>query len=462
MTPPRRRDDLPRDARLDRLLERLRQKQPAPGAAAGMLAVPSAGDELAGEVSFLFVDLDEIERERADAARGGAIRGDRGRADGSPRAQAPPGPGARGRRATGGGGDRRAARHENKARSQRCSPRLIVTQRGSVHVPAERMPALGCGDRGAIAGGCALKPAWTAGVTRARLLLEPPHRPRTGEHGRRLPIPGRRPGGAGRQRLRRARPGRSGSRGGGAWRRRARCSGTFGSSPAGFPRPVPRWCGRSPGGSSWLTSTLAWPRSPATAASRRRSRSARSRRRGAPPSRRARSRSWPTPLAGSAWALPRAHSPAELAIGLRVAWGRRVAESAPEAADWVAGAVALLAARELLVAQSSAHAEQLRRYPGIDDRALSAAHARRACAARWALGPVGRSARSPSRTSSGEPSSAWWDRVEEDSRLLLRRVGRRGGRARGGRAAGGRRPAHRSRAPVGSAGSGSAVSGAAR
>jgi len=38
--------------------------RPPPGAAAGMLAVPSAGDELASEVAFLFGDLDEIERHR--------------------------------------------------------------------------------------------------------------------------------------------------------------------------------------------------------------------------------------------------------------------------------------------------------------------------------------------------------------------------------------------------------------
>jgi hypothetical protein len=50
---------------LNGLLERLRQNRLAPGAAAGVLAAPSAGDELTGEVAFLFVDLDEIERERA-------------------------------------------------------------------------------------------------------------------------------------------------------------------------------------------------------------------------------------------------------------------------------------------------------------------------------------------------------------------------------------------------------------
>jgi len=46
---------------LSPLLERLRRIQPPPGAAAGVVAVPSAGDELSGEVAFLFGPLDEIE-----------------------------------------------------------------------------------------------------------------------------------------------------------------------------------------------------------------------------------------------------------------------------------------------------------------------------------------------------------------------------------------------------------------
>ena len=51
--------------------------QPPPGRAAGALAVPSAGDELAGEVSFLFSDLDELEDQRQTlliAARSDAAR----------------------------------------------------------------------------------------------------------------------------------------------------------------------------------------------------------------------------------------------------------------------------------------------------------------------------------------------------------------------------------------------------
>jgi vacuolar-type H+-ATPase subunit H len=62
------------------LLERLRRLRLPPGAAAGMLAVPSAGDELVVEVAFLFGDLDEIERHRETlvaAARSDATRVER-------------------------------------------------------------------------------------------------------------------------------------------------------------------------------------------------------------------------------------------------------------------------------------------------------------------------------------------------------------------------------------------------
>jgi vacuolar-type H+-ATPase subunit H len=48
---------------LSQLLERLRRGRPPPGAAAGAVAVPSAGDELSGEVGFLLPQLDEIERQ---------------------------------------------------------------------------------------------------------------------------------------------------------------------------------------------------------------------------------------------------------------------------------------------------------------------------------------------------------------------------------------------------------------
>ena len=61
---------------LSQLLERLRRVRLPPGAAATVVAVPSAGDGLLGEVAFLFDHLDEIEQEgelllsaaRSDAA----------------------------------------------------------------------------------------------------------------------------------------------------------------------------------------------------------------------------------------------------------------------------------------------------------------------------------------------------------------------------------------------------------
>ncbi|HSC02237.1 MAG TPA: hypothetical protein VLC49_02930 [Solirubrobacteraceae bacterium] len=46
------------------LLDRLRGARLPPGTAASALAVPSAGDELTGEVTFLFGDLDAIARRR--------------------------------------------------------------------------------------------------------------------------------------------------------------------------------------------------------------------------------------------------------------------------------------------------------------------------------------------------------------------------------------------------------------
>lgn len=49
--------------------------RPPPGAAAGAVAVPAAGEELVGEVAFLFAPLDELERRSdliIDAARAAA------------------------------------------------------------------------------------------------------------------------------------------------------------------------------------------------------------------------------------------------------------------------------------------------------------------------------------------------------------------------------------------------------
>jgi hypothetical protein len=121
----------------------------------------------------------------------------------------------------------------------------------------------------------------------------------------------------------------------------------------------------------------------------------------------------------STWGALDGRSPAELALGLRVAWARRIWELAPGAADWVAGASALLAARELFVAGSREHAAQLRRLPTIDEAALAGGtwHELRstlAPSASWALSGV----EEPSELWRAE--LAWWGRVERDSTALLR------------------------------------------
>ena len=312
---------------------------------------------------------------------------------------------------------------ERRAREQqRALAMLAEANRDAAQIGArarERIPVLGTEIVAATAGGCLVKPAWTAGVTRARLLLSRRIGPGLAStvsgspsladglaalagsaYGERVQ--------AG-QDLAAAERGVAGTL---LWHLRV-LAGWLPASGAALVRALAGWFelanidarlaalagdGREPTPFELGTLATAW-----SAAEQART-----------------IEELGDALAGSAWALPRAHSPAEVAIGLRVAWGRRVAEAAPEAEDWVAGAVALLAARELLVAQSRAHVEQLRRYPGIDDRALSAgtlAVFRGALGVRagWALGAI------TDRDDLWRAELAWWDRVEEDCRLLLRR-----------------------------------------
>jgi hypothetical protein len=56
-----------------------------------------------------------------------------------------------------------------------------------------------------------------------------------------------------------------------------------------------------------------------------------------------------TALASSGWGDPGGETPAQIGMGLRLAWARRVAALVPEVRAWAAGAVALLLARELFV-----------------------------------------------------------------------------------------------------------------
>jgi hypothetical protein len=124
-------------------------------------------------------------------------------------------------------------------------------------------------------------------------------------------------------------------------------------------------------------------------------------------------------LADSVWGEQPGSAPAELAIGLRVSWARRVQETAPETADWVAGAGALLVARELFVAGSRMHLAQLRRLPGIGQDALLAGSLRELSAAlpahaAWAVAD----AHDPSELWRAE--LGWWRRVERDAGAMVR------------------------------------------
>jgi len=123
-------------------------------------------------------------------------------------------------------------------------------------------------------------------------------------------------------------------------------------------------------------------------------------------------------IAASAWGKIEGGTPGELTLGLRISWARRVEEAAPEAADWVAGAAALLLARELLVAGSRERTAQLRRLPATSDRALAAGsldelRAVLPARASWALAGV------------DDPAELWraelgWSvRVESDALVLL-------------------------------------------
>lgn len=126
-------------------------------------------------------------------------------------------------------------------------------------------------------------------------------------------------------------------------------------------------------------------------------------------------------VAASAWGEV-GRTPAELTLGLRVSWARRVNDAAPEATAWVAGAGALLTARELLVAGGREREAQLRRLPGVGPHAVAASsvselHAALPAQAAWALTDVA----DPSELWRAE--LGWWQAVEAGASGLLRAGG---------------------------------------
>lgn len=126
-------------------------------------------------------------------------------------------------------------------------------------------------------------------------------------------------------------------------------------------------------------------------------------------------------LAASAWGDPGGHAPAEISLGVRVEWVRRVHAAVPEASGWAAGAGALLIARERFVAPARTNEAQLRRLPGVGDPAMTAGSIAALRAhldprAAWALAGI----EEPHELWRAE--LRWWERVGDDAAALLGRA----------------------------------------
>lgn len=130
-----------------------------------------------------------------------------------------------------------------------------------------------------------------------------------------------------------------------------------------------------------------------------------------------------TVLATSAWGDPGAESPRAVGLSMRAALADRVMAAVPEAAEWAAGALALLVARELApVAQDlpPGCATAVARVLGpvaIHADGLPELVAALPASAQWALADIGH----PSDLWRAE--ARWWARVEREGLGMVRRVG---------------------------------------
>ena len=121
-------------------------------------------------------------------------------------------------------------------------------------------------------------------------------------------------------------------------------------------------------------------------------------------------------LAATVWGDPGGDDPAAIRLGMRLGWARRVIGAVAEAAGWAAGAVALLLARELLLAGRPASA--LSHAPaaiGADWTGATSIAALRAALpqdAAWALEGL----EEPGELWRAE--AAWWRLVEAEAEHL--------------------------------------------
>jgi hypothetical protein len=124
-------------------------------------------------------------------------------------------------------------------------------------------------------------------------------------------------------------------------------------------------------------------------------------------------------LVGSVWGDPGTDDPAGIELALRLSWAARVLDAVEEAEAWAAGAVALLLARELLLAGRPAGELLAHGWPGAGTRwsqasDLDGLRAALPSHAAWVLADIA----APEELWQAEV--AWWRRVEADAEQLAR------------------------------------------
>lgn len=127
-------------------------------------------------------------------------------------------------------------------------------------------------------------------------------------------------------------------------------------------------------------------------------------------------------LAMSPWGDPGGETPREIGLAMRTVLADRVIAAVPAAAQWAAGAIALLVAREVVVqgrelpSRARIGAARVVGVAAASARTLPALQAALSSGARWALVEVAE----PSDLWRAE--AGWWARVERDGAAMVRRA----------------------------------------
>lgn len=127
-------------------------------------------------------------------------------------------------------------------------------------------------------------------------------------------------------------------------------------------------------------------------------------------------------LRASAWGDPGGETPREIGLAMRLSLADRVIASAPAAAEWAAGAAALLIAREVVLERrdlpprARMWAARVVGPAAVSVRTLPELVMALPSGARWALVDTAQP------TDLWQAEARWWTRVEHDGFALLRRV----------------------------------------